>query len=215
MSNKTSVDNFKSKLNEFRKRLNKLKSDYNLDNAKNDLSNDKKIALKYSLQKLKLELTKFKGQYLSSNYRTVLSEFEDNIRKDELSELLSNIDTLIDLHCKGDYTINIKEEDFKDKEFNNPYEQMQYQQQKLKEQNNLIDEIIATNEENKVIGKAVKHNLNEQNKKIEQIGYSLDKTQSSADKLNAKVMDLILDTSFCKLYVIIVVLALVMIWLIL
>ena len=92
---------------------------------------------------------------------------------------------------------------------------LKYQQEKLKEQNNLIDEIIATNEENKVIGKAVKHTLNEQNKKIEQIGYSLDKTQSSADKLNAKVMDLILDTSFCKLYVIIVVLAFVMIWLVL
>ena len=215
MSSKASVDNFKSKLNEYRNKLNKIKSDNNLNNPKNILSNEKKISLKFSLQKLKLEITKFKEQYLASNYRTVLSEFEDSNRKDELSELLSNIDTLINLHCKGDYELNIKEEDFKDKEFNNPYEQMQYQQEKLKEQNKIIDEIIATNEESKVIGKAVKHTLNEQNKKIEQIGYSLDKTQSSADKLNAKVMDLILDTSFCKLYVIIVVLAFVMIWLVL
>ena len=88
-------------------------------------------------------------------------------------------------------------------------------QEKLKEQNNLIDEIIATNEENKVIGKAVKHTLNEQNKKIEQIGHTLDKTQNNAEKLNAKIMDLILDSSFCKLYVIIAVLALIMIWLVL
>ena len=215
MSSKTSVDNFKSKLNEFRNRLNKIKSDYNLNSPESNLSNEKKMSLKYSLQKLKLELSKFKEQYLSSNYRSVLSEFEDSARKDELGEFSSNIDTLINLHCKGDYDINIKEEDFKDKEFNNPYEQMQYQQEKLKEQNQIIDEIIATNEENKVIGKAVKHSLNEQNKKIEQIGYSLDKAQSGADKLNAKVMDLILDTSFCKLYVIIVVLAIIMIWLIL
>ena len=136
-------------------------------------------------------------------------------KKDELSELLSNIDMLINIHCKGDYEIDIKEEDYKDKEFNNPYEQLQYQQKKLSEQNNIIDEIIITNEENKKIGKEVKHNLNEQNKKITQIGQTLDITQSSADKLNAKIMDLILDTSFCILYVLIVVLALVLIWLIL
>ena len=215
MSSKQTVDNFKPKLNEYRNKLTKLKSDYKLDNPKIILSNEKKGNLKYSLQKLKLELSKFKEQYLSSNYRSVLSEYEDSNRKDELSEIMSNIDLLINLHCKGDYEIKIKEEDYKDKEFTNPYEQMQYQQQKLKEQNNLIDDIIATNEENKIIGKAVKHNLNEQNKKIEQIGQSLDKTQNSADKLNAKVMDLILDSSFCKLYIIIAVLALIMIWLIL
>jgi len=215
MSSKQTVDNFKPKLNEYRNKLKKLKSDYKLDRPKTILSNEQKGNLKYSLQKLKLELSKFKEQYLSSNYRSVLSEFEDSNRKDELSEIMSNIDLLINLHCKGDYEITIKEEDYKDKEFSNPYEQMQYQQQKLKEQNNLIDDIIATNEENKKIGKAVKHNLNEQNKKIEQIGQSLDQTQNSADKLNAKVMDLILDSSFCKLYIIIAVLALVMIWLVL
>ena len=187
MSSKQTVDNFKPKLNEYRNKLTKLK----------------------------LELSKFKEQYLSSNYRSVLSEYEDSNRKDELSELLSNIDMLINIHCKGDYEIDIKEEDYKDKEFNNPYEQLQYQQKKLSEQNNIIDEIIITNEENKKIGKEVKHNLNEQNKKITQIGQTLDITQSSADKLNAKIMDLILDTSFCKLYVLIVVLALVLIWLIL
>ena len=212
---KQTIDNFKPKLNEYRNKLTKIKSDYKLDNPKTILSNEQIGNLKYSLQKLKLELSKFKEQYLSSNYRSVLSEFEDSNRKDELSEIISNIDLLINLHCKGNYEITIKEEDYKDKEFDNPYEQMQYQQQKLKEQNNLIDDIIATNEENKIIGKAVKHNLNEQNKKIEQIGQSLDKTQNSADKLNAKVMDLILDSSFCKLYIIIAVLALVMIWLVL
>ena len=83
------------------------------------------------------------------------------------------------------------------------------------EQDEIIDNIIAKNEENKVIGKAVKHNLNEQNKKITKIGYTLDKTQNSADKLNTKVMDLILDSSFWKLYFIIAILALIIIWLIL
>ena len=61
----------------------------------------------------------------------------------------------------------------------------------------------------------MKHNLNEQNKKITQIGHTLDKTQNSADKLNAKVVDLILDSSFWKLYLIIAVLAFILIWLIL
>jgi len=215
MSSKTTVDNFKPKLNEIRNKLNKIKSDYKLDKSKNILSNEQRGSLKYSLQKIKFDLNNLKNEYLASNYRSVLSEFEDSNRKDELSELLSNIDMLINIHCKGDYEIDIKEEDYKDKEFNNPYEQLQYQQKKLSEQNNIIDEIIITNEENKKIGKEVKHNLNEQNKKITQIGQTLDITQSSADKLNAKIMDLILDTSFCKLYVLIVALALVLIWLIL
>ena len=215
MSSKQSIDNFKPKLNEYRNKLNKIKSDYKLDNPKTNLSNEQKGNLKYTLQKLKLELNNFKKQYLSSNYRSVLSEFEDSNRKDELNEIISNIDTLINLHCKENYEITIKEEDYKDKEFTNPYEQLQYQQKKLIEQDEIIDNIIATNEENKEIGKAVKHNLNEQNKKITQIGHTLDKTQNSADKLNAKVVDLILDSSFWKLYFIIAVLALIMIWLIL
>ena len=196
MSSKSSIDNFKPKLNEYRNKFNKIKSDYKLDNPKTNLSNEQKGHLKYTLQKLKLELTKFKEQYLASNYRSVLSEFEDSNRKDELSEIISNIDMLINLHCKGNYEITIKEEDYKDKEFTNPYEQLQYQQKKLIEQDEIIDNIIATNEENKEIGKAVKHNLNEQNKKITQIGHTSGKTRISADKLNAKVVDLILDSSF-------------------
>ena len=215
MSSKSSVDNFKSKLNEFRNKLSNIKSDYKLEKGQINLSNEQKGVLKYSLQKLSLEITNFKKQYLSSNYRSVLSEFEDNSRKDELSELISNIDLLIAQHCKGNYEITIKEEDYKDKEFSNPYEQMQYQQKKLLEQDEIIDNIISKNEENKVIGKAMKHNLNEQNKKITQIGHTLDKTQNSADKLNAKVVDLILDSSLWKFYLIITALALIIIWLIL
>ena len=215
MSSKSSVDNFKSKLNEFRNKLSNIKSDYKLEKSQINLSNEQKGVLKYSLQKLSLEITNFKKQYLSSNYRSVLSEFEDNSRKDELSELISNIDLLIDQHCKGNYEITIKEEDYKDKEFSNPYEQMQYQQKKLLEQDEIIDNIISKNEENKVIGKAMKHNLNEQNKKITQIGHTLDKTQNSADKLNAKIVDLILDSSLWKFYLIITALALIIIWLIL
>ena len=42
----------------------------------------------------------------------------------------------------------------------------------------------------------MKHNLNEQNKKITQIGDTSDKTRNSADKLISKVVDLILDSSF-------------------
>ncbi len=144
MSSTTSVDNFKPKLNEFRNKLKKIKSDYKLDNPSTNLTNEQKGNLKYSLQKLKLELTNFKTQYLKSNYRSVLSEFEDSNRKDELSELISNIDTLIKINCKGEHVITIKEEDYKDKVFNNPYEQMQYQQEKLNEQDKIINDIIMT-----------------------------------------------------------------------
>ena len=61
--------------------------------------------------------------------------------------------------------------------------------------------------------KEVKHNLKEQNKKINKIGISLDETQNDAKKLNDKFTDLILDSSFWKFYAIIGFLALVLIWL--
>ena len=209
----TSIDNYKAKVTEFKNRLKKLKTDYKLGSAKNNLTNEQKGNLKYNLQKLKNNITSFKQEYLNSNYRSVLSELEDGNRKDELNELISECDTLINTHTKGEFINNIKEEDFKDEEFSNPYEQLQYQQKKLSEQEDIINEIISKNEENKGIGKEVKNNLKEQNKKINQIGITLDKTQSDAKKLNEKFVDLILDSSFWKLYILIGVLALVLIWL--
>ena len=209
----TSIDNFKTKLSEFKNKLKKIKSDYKLGNPKNSLSNELKGNLKYSLQKFQKEVINFQQEYLDSNYRAVLSEFDDGNRKDELNELISECDKLIDIHCKGEYVSNIREEDFKDKEFDNPYEQLQYQQKQLKKQNEIIEEIMNKNEENKNIGKEVKHNLKEQNKKINDIGKGLDQTQNDAKKLNDKFTDLILDSSFWKYYAIIGFLALVLIWL--
>ena len=209
----TSIDNYKAKVTEFKNKLKKLKTDYKLGGAKNNLTNEQKGNLKYILQKLKNNITSFKQEYLNSNYRSVLSEFEDGSRKDELNELISECDILINTHTKGEFINKIKEEDFKDEEFSNPYEQLQYQQKKLSEQEDIINEIISKNEENKGIGKEVKNNLKEQNKKINQIGITLDKTQSDAKKLNEKFVDLILDSSFWKLYILIGVLALVLIWL--
>ena len=211
----TSIDNFKSKITDFKNKLKKLKSDYKLGNQNNSLSNEQKGNLKYSIQKYKIDLINFKKEYLNSNYRTVLSEFEDGNRKDELDELISECETLINTYCKGEYISNIKEEDFKDKEFDNPFEQLQYQKKKLLEQDELINEMISINEENKGIGNEVKNNLKEQNKKIGKIGVKLDETQSSAKKLNDKFTDIILDSSFCKLYMIIGILALILIWLLL
>ena len=209
----TSIDNFKTKLSEFKNKLKKIKSDYKLGNPKNSLSNELKGNLKYSLQKFQKEVINFQQEYLDSNCRAVLSEFDDGNRKDELNELISECDKLIDIHCKGEYVSNIREEDFKDKEFDNPYEQLQYQQKQLKKQNEIIEEIMNKNEENKNIGKEVKHNLKEQNKKINDIGKGLDQTQNDAKKLNDKFTDLILDSSFWKFYAIIGFLALVLIWL--
>ena len=209
----TSVDNFKSKLNDFRNQLKKLKSEYKLEGAKTTLTNEQKGNLKFNLQKLLRDLSIFKKEYLDSNYRAVLSEFEDSNRKDELGEVITECETLIKTYCKGEYESNIKEEDYKDQEFDNPYEQMQYQQKKLLEQDEIINNIISTNDENKAIGKEVKSNLVEQNKKINKIGRTLDETSRDAKRLNAKFVDMILDSSFWKLYCIIGFLALVLIWL--
>ena len=209
----TSVDNFKSKLNDFRNQLKKLKSEYKLEGAKTTLTNEQKGNLKFNLQKLLRDLSIFKKEYLDSNYRAVLSEFEDSNRKDELGEVITECETLIKTYCKGEYESNIKEEDYKDQEFDNPYEQMQYQQKKLLEQDEIINNIISTNDENKAIGKEVKSNLIEQNKKINKIGRTLDETSRDAKRLNDKFVDMILDSSFWKLYCIIGFLALVLIWL--
>ena len=209
----TSVDNFKSKLNDYRNQLKKLKSEYKLEGAKTTLTNEQKGNLKFNLQKLLRDLSIFKKEYLDSNYRAVLSEFEDSNRKDELGEVITECETLIKTYCKGEYESNIKEEDYKDQEFDNPYEQMQYQQKKLLEQDEIINNIISTNDENKAIGKEVKSNLVEQNKKINKIGRTLDETSRDAKRLNDKFVDMILDSSFWKLYCIIGFLALVLIWL--
>ena len=206
------IDNFKSKLNDYRNQLKKLKSEYKLGGAKINLTNEQKGTLKFNLRKLLRDLSTFKEEYLNSNYRSVLSEFEDSNRKDELGEVVTECEELIKTYCKGDYECNIKEEDYKDQEFDNPYEQMQYQQKKLLEQDELINNIISTNEENKVIGKEVKNNLKEQNKKINKIGITLDETNRDAKKLNDKFVDMILDSSFWKLYCLIGFLALVLLW---
>ena len=209
----TSVDNFKSKLSDFKKKLKKIKSDYKLGSANNNLSNEQKGNLKYNLQKIQKDLTNFKQEYLNSNYRSVLSELEDESRKDELNELISDCETTMNTYCKGEFICNIREEDYKDQEFDNPYEQMQYQKKKLLEQEEVINGIITTNKENKGIGNEVKNNLKEQNKKINKISKVLDQTQHAAKQLNDKFVDLVLDSSFWKLYFIIGFLALVLIWL--
>ncbi len=209
----TSVDNFKSKLSDFKKKLKKIKSDYKLGSANNNLSNEQKGNLKYNLQKIQKDLTNFKQEYLNSNYRSVLSELEDESRKDELNELISDCETTMNTYCKGEFVCNIREEDYKDQEFDNPYEQMQYQKKKLLEQEEVINGIITTNKENKGIGNEVKNNLKEQNKKINKISKVLDQTQHAAKQLNDKFVDLVLDSSFWKLYFIIGFLALVLIWL--
>ena len=209
----TSIDNFKSKIKDFKDRLKKLKADYKLGGANNSLTNDQKGSLKYNLQKLKNNVTNFKQEYLNSNYRSVLSELEDGSRKDELDELITECDTLTNTYCKGEYVSKIKEEDFKDKEFDNPYEQLQYQKKELKKQDEIINNIISKNEENKGIGKEVKNNLTKQNEKLSTIAVTLDETQSQAKRLNDKFVDLIFDSSFWKLYIIIGVLALILLWL--
>lgn len=209
----TSVDNFKSKLSDFKKKLKKIKSDYKLGSANNNLSNEQKGNLKFNLQKIQKDLTNFKQEYLNSNYRSVLSELEDESRKDELNELISDCETTMNTYCKGEFVCNIREEDYKDQEFDNPYEQMQYQKKKLLEQEEVINGIITTNKENKGIGNEVKNNLKEQNKKINKISKVLDQTQHAAKQLNDKFVDLVLDSSFWKLYFIIGFLALVLIWL--
>ena len=209
----TTIDNFKSKLNDYRNRLNKLKSNYKLGGAKPSLSNEQKGNLKYNLQKLSKDLSFFKQEYLNSNYRSVLPEYEDTNRKDELNDVITECEKCISTYCTGDFECNIKEEDYKDQEFDNPYEQLQYQQKKLLEQDEIINNIISTNEENKGIGKEVKHNLKEQNEKINKISVTLDEAKSDAKRLNAKFVDLILDSSFWKLYALIAILALLLVWL--
>ena len=208
----TTIDNFKSKLNDYRNQLKELKSKYKLGGAKIALTNEQKGALKFNLQKLLKNLSHLKKEYLDSNYRAVLSEFEDSNRKDELGEVVEECETLIKAYCKGDFECNIKEEDYKDPEFDNPYEQIQYQEKTLKDQDKIIDNIILTNNENKVIGNEVKNNLKDQNEKIDIISKTLDETNRDAKRLNDKFVDMILDSSFWKLYCLIGFLALVLIW---
>ena len=86
---------------------------------------------------------------------------------------------------------------------------------KLLEQDDIINNIIITNEENKGIGKEILKNLKEQNKKISKISDTLDETQNDSKRLDAKFVDMIFDSSFAELYIIIGILAPILLWLLL
>jgi GTP-binding protein EngB required for normal cell division len=99
--------------------------------------------------------------------------------------------------------------------FKNEYEKMIYQKKKIEEQDDLIDNMIALNKENKQLGKEMTSNLRNQNIQIENINSDMDKVGSSMNKTTNRFERYLEKTSYCKLYLIIFLQAAIILYLLL
>ena len=99
--------------------------------------------------------------------------------------------------------------------YKNEYEKMLYQKKKIEQQDELIDNMIAINKENKQIGKEMTNNLKNQNVQIEKINSDMDRVGSNMNNATNRFDKYLEKTSYCKLYLIIFAQAAIILYLLL
>jgi hypothetical protein len=102
---------------------------------------------------------------------------------------------------------------YKDNEFKNQYERMLYQKKQLEEQDEMIESMIGLNKENKEIGKEMGNNLKKQVVKLEQVNSDMDKVSNKMNKATNRFEKYIENTSYCRLYLMIIFLGLIILYL--
>ena len=209
-------DNFYTKVKEFYDKQeeiqNKLK---NIANNFNIFQSDK---LKTELLSFKKELTDYKKEYLSSNFISLLSERDYHNRKNELEELESQCDTMLKKYNKflnDRFGPNFSQSDFQEKQFDTQEEKMMYQKKKLQDQDDLIDFMIGVNNENRNISREMGNNISKQNNLLDKVHKDIDTLTDKMNSSNNKVTNFLKKSSYCKLYIIAIVQALIILWLIL
>ena len=108
---------------------------------------------------------------------------------------------------------NFSENDFQEKEFDDPQEKLAYEKKKLQDQDNLIDYMIGINKENRTIGKEIYHDLVSQEKDVDKMDSNMDKIGNKMDNTNKKMENFLAKSSYCKIYFIIIVQALIILFL--
>lgn len=209
-------DNFYTKVKEFYDKQdeiqNKLK---NIANNFNIFQSDK---IKTDILTYKRELSDYKKEYLNSNFISLLSERDYSNRKNELEELETQCDTMLKKYNKflsERFGPNFSQNDFKEKEFETQEEKLMYQKKKLQDQDNLIDFMIGVNNENRQISREMGNNISKQNSLLEKVNNDIDTLSDKMNNSNNKVSNFLKKSSYCKLYIIAIVQAIIIIWLIL
>jgi hypothetical protein len=209
-------DNFYTKVKEFYDRQediqNKLK---NIANNFNIFQSDK---VKTELLAYKRELSDYKKEYLKSNFISLLSERDYHNRKNELEELESQCNSMLKKYNKflsDRFGPNFNESDFQEKQFDTMEEKMMYQKKKLQDQDDMIEFMIGVNNENRQITKEMGNNISKQNSLLDKVNKDIDNLNDKMNRSNLKVTNFLAKSSYCRLYVIAIVQALIIIWLIL
>ena len=209
-------DNFYTKVKDFYDRQediqNKLK---NIANNFNIFQSDK---IKTELLTYKRELSDYKKEYLKSNFISLLSERDYHNRKNELEELESQCNSMLKKYNKflsDRFGPNFNESDFQEKQFDTMEEKMMYQKKKLQDQDDMIEFMIGVNNENRQITREMGNNISKQNSLLDKVNKDIDNLNDKMNKSNLKVTNFLAKSSYCRLYIIAIVQALIIIWLIL
>ena len=209
-------DNFYTKVKDFYDRQediqNKLK---NIANNFNIFQSDK---IKTELLAYKRELSDYKKEYLKSNFISLLSERDYHNRKNELEELESQCNSMLKKYNKflsDRFGPNFNESDFQEKQFDTMEEKMMYQKKKLQDQDDMIEFMIGVNNENRQITREMGNNISKQNSLLDKVNKDIDNLNDKMNKSNLKVTNFLAKSSYCRLYIIAIVQALIIIWLIL
>ena len=97
--------------------------------------------------------------------------------------------------------------------YKNEYERMIYQRKKLEQQDELIDNMIAINKENKQLGKEMTNNLRNQNIQIDKVNNDMDIVGSRMKKTTNRFDRYLEKNYYCKLYLIIFIQAAIILYL--
>ena len=216
MHSSITSDNFYTKVKDFYDRQediqNKLK---NIANNFNIFQSDK---IKTELLTYKRDLSNYKNEYLKSNFISLLSERDYHNRKNELEELESQCNSMLKKYNKflsERFGPNFNESDFQEKQFDTMEEKMMYQKKKLQDQDDMIEFMIGVNNENRQITREMGNNISKQNSLLDKVNKDIDNLNDKMNKSNLKVTNFLAKSSYCRLYVIAIVQALIIIWLIL
>ena len=209
-------DNFYTKVKEFYDKQDELQN--KLKNMANDFNIFQSDKLKTELLTYRKELNNYKKEYLNSNFISLLSERDYHNRKNELEELESQCETMIKKYTKflnDRFGPNFNESDFQEKQFDSQEEKLMYQKKKLQDQDDLIDFMIGVNNENRQISKEMGNNISKQNSLLDKMHKDIDSLTDKMNNSNNKVANFLKKSSYCRLYIIAIVQALIIIWLIL
>ena len=209
-------DNFYTKVKEFYDKQDEIQN--KLKNIANDFNIFQSDKIKTELLSYRKELTDYKKEYLSSNFISLLSERDYNNRKNELEELESQCETMVKKYTKflnDRFGPNFNQSDFQEKQFDTQEEKLIYQKKKLQDQDELIDHMIGINNENKQISREMGNNISKQNSLLDKVHKDIDILSEKMNNSNNKVANYLKKSSYCKLYIIAIVQALIIIWLIL